>query len=285
MLSNKQKKKLLKNKKQTALTAKDTDYIAEMKHYRDLFKDYPSVVFLINNVIESDHLIKSGILPQDLPELILPNNIQDEIFKKINAKFAKDDPQGDKLWAKLSEALPKLDKALRNYRDYLEEKYGMWAYISAPFVKDLAEYIGKNSVLEIMAGNGYISKGLRNLGVKVYPTDSLTWTKENQTGKHQLLPIEQMDAISAIKKYASEVNYVIMSWSPDKDPIDQQVLQEIRKADNKQLKLIVIGEKNGATNSKKFWELAKFVDENQAKKLNVHHQPFDLIKDQVYLVE
>ncbi|WP_283679457.1 SAM-dependent methyltransferase [Lentilactobacillus sp. Marseille-Q4993] len=283
MISNKKKKQLLKKKRATA-PKQESGYIAKLQNYRELFNDYPDVKFLINNVIEADHLVGAGLLPQELPQLILPNDIQDRIFKDIDAKFDKGDPKGDKLWNQFSDALPDLDKMLRSFRDYLEETYGMWAYISAPFVKSLAEFIGDNSVLEIMAGNGYISKGLKGLGVNVYPTDNLAWTSENQTGKHQTIPVEKLDALAAIDKYQSQVNYIIMSWSPDKDPIDYQVLQAIRKADNDQLKLIVIGEKNGATNSKKFWEAANYTDSAEIAKINDHHKPFDLIKDQVYLV-
>ena len=225
MLTNKQKKKLLKKKHPTTQPA-ESNYIAQMLKYRDQFAAYPQVKFLINNVIESDHLIKQGLLPQDLPELILPDDIQDQIFKDINGRFKPGDPKGDQLWNELSDALPKLDKQLRSFRDYLESQYGMWAYISAPFIKDLADSIGDSPVLEVMAGNGYISKGLNDLGVKVFPTDSLEWVE-----------------------------------------------------------LIVVGEKNGATDSKAFWQQAHFIKPETAKQLNRHHQPFDLIKDQIYLVD
>lgn len=284
MLSNKQKKQLLKKKRKQNKTSTESDYIQKMLQDRDLFSDYPQVKFLINNVIESDHLIKSGLLPQDLPELLLPDDIQDQIFKKINSQFEKDDPKGDQLWNRLTDALPKLDKRLRCFRDYLEDQYGMWAYISAPFIKSLADYIGSNSVLEVMAGNGYISKGLQDAGVTVYPTDSLEWVTENQTGKHQVTKVEKLDAVSAIKKYQNQVRYVIMSWSPDKSTIDSDVLEAVRASDQK-IELIVIGEKNGATDSMKFWDQAHFIKPENAKKLNEHHQPFDLIKDQVYLID
>lgn len=283
MLTNKQKKKLLKNRNHRKISA-ESSYITQMKHYRELFSDFPDIKFLINNVLESDHLIKSKLLPQELPELLLPDNSQDLIFKKINQEFDQGDPAGDQLWNQLTDALPKLDKALRSYRDYLEKQYGMWAYISGPFIKSLAAYIGNSPVLEVMAGNGYISKGLRDLGLTVYPTDSLEWVTENQTGKHQVTQIEKLDAVSAINKYQSKVKFVIMSWAPDKGTADVAVLEAIRKADN-DLKLIVIGEKNGATNSKAFWQKAHIIEPEAAKKLNAHHQPFDLIKDQVYLVD
>ncbi|KRL22498.1 hypothetical protein [Lentilactobacillus kisonensis] len=284
MLSNKQKKKLLKTK-HPHKESLETSYIDQMLGYRTLFSDFPQIKFLINNVIESDHLIKAGLLPQDLPELLLPDDIQDQIFNQINQRFDKNDPKGDEVWNQLTDALPKLDKQLRSYRDYLEAEYGMWAYISAPFVKDLADYIKPNAAVEIMAGNGAISKGLKDLGVTVYPTDNLGWVAENQTGKHQMTPVEKLDALAAIQKYQNQVKYVIMSWSPDKSPIDVAVLNAVRSANNDQLTLIVVGEKNGATNSTQFWQAANYIEPEATKKLNRHHQPFDLIKDRVYLID
>lgn len=285
MVSNKQRKKLLKNHKVTAKAKPHPAYIERMTHYGQLFADYPAIKFLVNNILQADRLIAQGLLPQDLPELILPDDIQDQIFTKINAQFAPKDPKGDQLWDTLSAALPKLDQDLRSFRDYLEDQYGMWAYISAPFIADLADYVNGHGVLEIMAGNGYISKGLKDLKQPAIATDSLAWTNENQTGNHQVTTVEKLDALTAIKKYQDTVDYVIMSWSPDGMDIDQQVLQTIREQPNQNLKLIVIGEKNGATNSAAFWQLANYIEPAATQKLNRHHQPFDLIKDQVYLID
>ena len=285
MVSNKQRKKLLKSHHVTTKQKNQPAYIERMNRYGQLFSDYPAVKFLVNNVLQADRLISQGLLPQDLPELILPDDIQDQIFNNLNAKFAPKDPKGDRLWDTLSATLPKLDQDLRSFRDYLEDQYGMWAYISAPFVAGLAEYVKGHGVLEIMAGNGYISKGLRDLKQPVIATDSLAWTTENQTGNHQVTSVEKIDALDAIKKYQGQVDYVIMSWSPDGLPIDQQVLQTIREQPNTNLKLIVIGEKNGATDSAEFWQLANYIEPAATEKLNRHHQPFDLIKDQVYLVD
>lgn len=225
-------------------------------------------------------------MPQPLPKLLLPDNIQDTIFKKVNEQFPQGDPRGDKLWNKYSEALPKLDKALRNYRDYLEETYGMWSYVNAPFAKALSDYLGGAPTLEIMAGNGYISKGLRNNNAtqKIYTTDSQAWVKENETGKHPVTKIEKLDALEAIKKYGDEVEYVIMSWAPDKGEIDWDVLQLLRST-YPEVKLLVIGEKDGATNSKKFWQEAQLSQDDELQKVNANLHSFDLIDEQIYLAK
>lgn len=279
------KRKLFKKlRRQHKIQHKPT-YIEQMKHYYHLFSHYMTIKFLINNVLESDRLLQKKQLPQDLPTLLLPDDIQNIIFKRVNKLYPKGNTRGDRLWNKYSEALPKLDKLLRSYREYLENEYGMWAYISAPFAADLAHFIGpKDRALEVMAGNGYVSKGLRDHGVHVYCTDSLAWTKQNETGKHLVTNVEKLDAFSAFRKYQDKIKYIIMSWSPDGVPVDWQLLQAVRKS-GRDIPMIVIGEKNGATNSKQFWQHAHFIQNDAVKKLNRHHQSFDLMHDHVYLIK
>ena len=285
-MNPKKLKQLKKRVKKAQKTVHQSPYISELMHDRDLFDDFPEVKYLINNALESDRLLKNGLLPQPLPTLLLPDDIQDTIFKRVNQQYSQGDPRGDQLWNKYSAALPKLDKALRNFRDYLEDTYGMWSYVNAPFAKALADYLNGAPVLEIMAGNGYISKGLRNNNAnqKIYTTDSQAWTKENETGKHPVTTIEKLDALSAIRKYGDQVDYVLMSWAPDKGEVDWDVLQLLRH-DYPDIKFLVIGERNGATNSKKFWQEAQLSQDDDLQKVNQQLHSFDLIDEQIYLVK
>ena len=285
-MNPKKLKKLKKRVKKAQQAVHQAPYISELMHDRDLFDDFPEIKYLINNALESDRLLKNGLLPQPLPTLLLPDDIQDTIFKQVNQQYPKGDPRGDQLWNKYSAALPKLDRALRNFRDYLEDTYGMWSYVNAPFAKALADYLNGAPVLEIMAGNGYISKGLRNNNAnqQIYTTDSQAWVKENETGKHPVTKIEKLDAVSAIKKYGDQVDYVIMSWAPDKGETDWEVLQLLRQ-DYPDIKFLVIGEKDGATNSKKFWQEAQLSQDEDLQKVNQQLHSFDLIDEQIDLVK
>lgn len=284
-MNPKQLKKLKKRVKKAHQAVAQPAYIKELTHYRDLFDSFPEIKYLINNALESDRLLKNGLLPQPLPTLLLPDDIQDTIFKQVNAKFPKGDPRGDKLWNQYTNALPKVDKALRNFRDYLEDTYGMWSYVNAPFAKALADYTAGQPVLEIMAGNGYISKGLRNNNhhQEIYTTDSQAWVKENETGKHPVTKIEPLDALAAIKKYGEQVKFIIMSWAPDKQETDWEVLRLIRQ-DYPDVQFLVIGEKDGATDSKKFWQEAHLSQPADLQKVNQQLHSFDLIDEQIYLV-
>lgn len=285
-MNPKKLKQLKKRVKRAQQAVHQAPYISELMRDRDLFDDFPEVKYLINNALESDRLLMNGLLPQPLPTLLLPDDIQDTIFKQVNQQYPQGDPRGDQLWNKYSAALPKLDKSLRNFRDYLEDTYGMWSYVNAPFAKALADYLNGAPVLEIMAGNGYISKGLRNNNAnqRIYTTDSQAWTRENETGKHPVTTIEKLDAISAIKKYGDQVDYVIMSWAPDKEEVDWDVLQLLRH-DYPDVKFLVIGEQDGATNSKKFWQEAQLSQDEGLQKVNQQLHSFDLIDEQIYLVK
>lgn len=278
----KQLKKIIKRHHQV----KPNDYIQQLTNYRDLFDNFPSIKYLINNILESNRLLQNGLLPQPLPKLLLPEDIQDTIFADVQAKYKPADPAGDQQWSQYNEALPALDRLLRNYRDYLETTYGMWSYTNSLFIKQLSQLLDGQPVLEVMAGNGYISKGLKNLDTHqtVITTDSKEWLTENETGKHPVTSIEPLDALTAFTKYEKQIKYVIMSWAPDKQTTDWELLQQIRTS-NQKITLLVIGEKNGATNSKAFWQNVKIVANEQIDQINVQFKSFDLIDEKLFECE
>lgn len=275
-----QPKKLKKLKKQLK-TPQKPSYMARMQQYQHLYADIFPIKLLINHILNADQRLQNGREPQPLPALLLPDNIQDVIYQHVNQQFGSSDPRGDKLWEQLIAPLADLDHDLRDFRDYLSTTYGMWAYTNAVFLQDLSIYLAGAPVLEIMAGNGYISAGLRARNPKqlLYTTDDTSWVKENATGQHPVTPIESLDALAAITKYGNQVDYVIMSWSPDGLDIDWQVYQAL-KNQFPDVKLLVIGEKNGATNSPIFWQQ---VPVELIPALNQHYHSFDLINEQVFI--
>lgn len=56
----------------------------------------------------------------------------------------------------------KVDVFLCDYCDYLEEIYGMWFFINVFFISSLSDYLKGVLVLEVMVGNGYLFKGLKD---------------------------------------------------------------------------------------------------------------------------
>lgn len=282
---NPKKLRQLKKATKKARTTAPTPYIAQLTRYRDLFDKVPQVKYLLNAALLDDQLLKSGLLPQPLPKLLLPNDIQTVIFNQLAAKYPQGDATGDRLWDQYTAALPKVDALLRDYRDYLEETYGMWSFTNVSFISSLSDYLKGAPVLEVMAGNGYLSKGLKDKRPTqtVFTTDSTAWVKENQTGRHPVISIEPLDALAAVDKYADQVEYVIMSWAPDKGEADWDLLEHLREH-YPALKLLVIGEKDGATNSKRFWQEAQLSQDGLAQ-VNAALKSFDLIDEQVYLAK
>lgn len=282
---NPKKLRQLKKATKKAHSNSPAPYIEQLTHYRDLFDAVPQVKYLLNAALLDDQLLKSGLLPQPLPKLLLPDDIQTTIYNQLAAKYPQGDVKGDRLWDQYTAALPKVDHLLRDYRDYLEETYGLWSFTNVAFVASLSDYLKGAPVLEVMAGNGYLSKGLKDKRPTqtVITTDSTAWVKENQTGRRPVTQIEPLDAIAAVDKYASKVKYVLMSWAPDKGEADWDLLNHLR-TNYPDVKLLVIGEKNGATNSKRFWKEARLTQVG-LEKVNANLRSFDLIDEQVYLVE
>lgn len=182
----------------------------------------------------------------------------------------------------MSANLEKFDHDLGEFRTYLQTRFGYWATITQDFVEQFPEQFPNHTFLELMAGNGYLSKGLRDLGVNSICTDDLSWTKHDQTGNQKVTEVEKLDALSALDKYGQDVDTVLLAWSPDREDIDYRVLQKIRQLD---IEFLVIGEKDGATNSEEFWKNAKLVDDPRVDQLNKYYSRYDLVHDQVYLVE
>ena len=165
-----------------------------------------------------------------------------------------------------------------NLRQVMIENFGIWHICNQLWINDLQAFCGLDSHnLEIMAGNAVISANLKN----TIATDNLDWQGQDNDRPCPWIAVEKLDAVTAVQKYYSHVDNVIMAWAPDSGEVDWQVLQFLRQ-NHFQGNLIVIGERNGATNSAKFWQNAQL---QLVDQLNRHHCPFDFINDQVWLVK
>lgn len=165
-----------------------------------------------------------------------------------------------------------------NLRQVMIESFGIWHICNQLWINDLQAFCGLDSHnLEIMAGNAVISANLKN----TIATDNLDWQGQDNDRPCPWTAVEKLDAVTAVQKYYSHMDNIIMAWAPDSGEVDWQVLQFLRQ-NHFQGNLIVIGERNGATNSAKFWQNAQL---QLVDQLNQHHRPFDFINDQVWLVK
>lgn len=180
-------------------------------------------------------------------------------------------------------AVSALDHLLRNFRQYIAYHYGMWAFVQQTLFAEWTALFGPRRYLEVAAGNGYVSCGLRQAGNQVIASDSLTWQGENVTGRTPLLPVHRAGASAALWQWGDQVDAVVMAWSPDHEWSDAAFLKLLR-ARFARLDLFVIGERFGATNSRLFWQLAEFVPDRRLLPLNRAFPRFDAINDRIYLI-
>ncbi len=96
-MNPKKLKKLRRQLKKAQTTQSSDRYLRQLTNYRNLFKDYGSIVFLINQVLESERLIRQNLLPQQLPLLELPDDVQEQIFNRLKERFPLGDPRGSSL--------------------------------------------------------------------------------------------------------------------------------------------------------------------------------------------
>ncbi len=264
----------------------EMDYLGELLPYLDRYQNIPTMANLMQQAIDTLEQLNEGYLPAALPTMEIPESVIPELQNYVLAQYPDNADAGNALWLELTEPLEDIDFLLRHLRDALIEYFSMYGFVSSDFVRDLSVYTDGQPVLELMAGHGYISAGLKALvpAQKIIATDNEDWrTQPDPTSAKPVTDVENMDAIAALDMYGENVSTVIMSWAPDTTDADWQVLQYIR--DNQyrfDFDFIVIGEKDGATDSDVFWHEAEL---EEVPALNAHHQSFDLIDERVYLVK
>lgn len=148
---------------------------------------------------------------------------------------------------------------------------GYFARITKHTARDLAEVIGEGVVLDPMAGKGFGVKALREAGVKTIGSDDNSWSISNG--------IEKLDALDSLCKYGDSIDYLLVSWAPWGSEIDYELLMMAREL-YPQITIINIGEYNGCTGSKRFWNAAKTVSTREIHYRNVYN-----IKDFVEFVK
>lgn len=99
----------------------------------------------------------------------------------------------------------------------LVQPKGIYCFYSRALVKALAGMAGSGSCLEIGAGDGTLTRFLKDRGVSVTATDNHAW-------RHAVSYPEwviKLDAAEALSRYAPEV--VICSWPPSQNDFERQV--------------------------------------------------------------
>ncbi len=101
----------------------------------------------------------------------------------------------------------------------LVQPKGIYCFYSRPLIEKLAAIIGTRVCLEIAAGDGTLSRFLRERGVSVTATDDYSW-------RHAVAYPEwvlKKEAREALSQYAPEV--VICSWPPAGNGFERQIFR------------------------------------------------------------
>jgi hypothetical protein len=99
----------------------------------------------------------------------------------------------------------------------LVQARGIYVFFSRELVQSLAAHIGQRRALEIGAGDGCLSRFLKEAGTSIRTTDDQSW-------KHVIAypdDVEKMDAATALSRYCPGV--VICSFPPPKNDFERLV--------------------------------------------------------------
>lgn len=137
------------------------------------------------------------------------------------------------------------------YMEQLEARnvctsYGLWVVIADTWLKPLAEWIGDRKCLEIMAGGGWLAKGLGNHGVVVEATDDFSW-EDRHSKMTPLIHVMREDAITSAQ-YSKDMDIMIVSWPPYGDEQGDIVVQACNMWGSER-PIVYIGENSGGCNA------------------------------------
>lgn len=122
-------------------------------------------------------------------------------------------------------------------------KLGMWAIVDLEWTKQLAYWIDRRKVLEVMAGKGWLAKALSLHGVDIIATDSLGWSEMHRDPTY-LFPVEKLGARAAVNKY-QDAQILLCSWPPYGD----LEIMKVAKAWGSTRPIVYIGEGQGGCNA------------------------------------
>lgn len=139
----------------------------------------------------------------------------------------------------------------------IRRQHGMYGLVTKELCKQLASWINGGKVLEIMAGCGWLSKGLTEAGCDVISTDNFSWHKNrSREGQWKLVhPVKKLGAIAAVRKYRDVCDVLAVSWPYFRDWNHVKAMREWPKGK----RVLYIGENAGGCCAREeFFELVKF---------------------------
>ncbi|WEV40705.1 SAM-dependent methyltransferase [Lactobacillus sp. ESL0681] len=176
-----------------------------------------------------------------------------------------------------------INQLLNSLRQFLSINYGLWSLPNKITATAIKQQLNVHSALEIMAGNACWTKALTGVGIATVATDSLEWSKTSSTGSQPFSKVLQLDASDAIKQF-NRVDLILCSWAPNFNQADLAAVRAWERY-NPSAHLLFIGEKNGVTNSKQFWQKQNFNSTQELKLINQTFLSYDFINEQIFEIE
>jgi len=107
----------------------------------------------------------------------------------------------------------------KRYLMPLVQPKGIYCFYSSRLIKELSVIIGRRTCLEIAAGDGTLSRFLKQRGTPVTATDDYSWQHSIPYPEW----VKKMDAKEALSQYSPEV--VICSWPPAGNAFERQIFR------------------------------------------------------------
>ena len=217
---------------------------------------------------------EKGFYPEDLLEEILDDLTTEEILKLIPATY--EESKAYRAW--ISECKMARDE------DTLWRRITGYPNVNHQWTKALSGFLKGKRVLEIMAGNGLLSCLLQEHGAKVIATD-IAPDKSNDyisMRNGNFTDVMKMDALSAIRRFGSQIDVILCSWPPQGEEVVLKALETFQhmKPDGF---MIYIGEWKGGFNATdSFFERIEIID--ALEHINALHVSLPGSKDKIFAV-
>lgn len=131
-----------------------------------------------------------------------------------------------------------IENAIISARSRTQRKHGMWAMVDSFWTRELADWIGERSCVEVMAGAGWLAKALCEHGVNLVATD--LDVKAKWGTRPAVHPVQPLDALAALARYP-ETEVLLVSWPP----YSVSVIESVAEAWGPDRPIIYIGEELG----------------------------------------
>lgn len=179
-------------------------------------------------------------------------------------------------------------RPVSNYTRERVLKYMGFVILTTDLMDELANYLQGKRVLEVMAGNGSLSKCLQDRGINIKATDNEVWaTKENSIyseWKNAWTNIENIDVLDAVRKYGRNIDTIVISWPPYKSKLPLQMMRLLQEI-NPKVEVIYIGESaEGCTADDEFYKKTFYVINERFKKVQSKFIRWDGFRDNINIV-